>query len=80
MSLLKPYRTDRVLSQRLTNFNVIQVRPWTYFEGGVVGHIGFADPFDNVLRSVIVQAVQGKGVLEGEDIRLHDSGTLICMG
>ncbi|MCJ1392899.1 S-methyl-5-thioadenosine phosphorylase [Xylographa bjoerkii] len=55
------------------------VRPWTYFEGGVVGHIGFADPFDNILRSIIIQAIQGKSVLEGEDIKLHETGTLICM-
>ncbi|MCJ1382377.1 S-methyl-5-thioadenosine phosphorylase [Xylographa soralifera] len=55
------------------------VRPWTYFEGGVVGHIGFADPFDNDLRSIIIDAVQGTRVLEGEDIKLHESGTLICM-
>ncbi|MCJ1404097.1 S-methyl-5-thioadenosine phosphorylase [Xylographa trunciseda] len=55
------------------------VRPWTYFEGGVVGHIGFADPFDNTLRSLIIQAVQGKNVLEGSDIKLHETGTLICM-
>ncbi|MCJ1436013.1 S-methyl-5-thioadenosine phosphorylase [Xylographa pallens] len=56
------------------------VRPWTYFEGGVVGHIGFADPFDNALRAIIIEAIQGKSVLEGEDIKLHESGTLICMG
>ncbi|MCJ1294153.1 S-methyl-5-thioadenosine phosphorylase [Xylographa carneopallida] len=55
------------------------VRPWTYFENGVVGHIGFADPFDNALRAIIIDAVQGKGVLEGENIQLHESGTLICM-
>ena len=22
------------------------IRPFTFFEGGVVGHVGFADPFD----------------------------------
>ncbi|MCJ1417368.1 S-methyl-5-thioadenosine phosphorylase [Xylographa parallela] len=55
------------------------VRPWTYFEGGVVGHIGFADPFDNALRAIIIEAVQGKSVLEGANIELHESGTLICM-
>ncbi|KAL9117289.1 MAG: hypothetical protein Q9187_006176 [Circinaria calcarea] len=55
------------------------VRPWTYFEGGVVGHVGFADPFDNELRDIIVQAVHGKGVLKGEDVRIHDQGTLVCM-
>ena len=56
------------------------VRPWTFFEGGVVGHVGFADPFDEGLRQAICEAVEGKGVLEGEDVKLHAEGTLICMG
>ena len=57
-----------------------QVRPWTYFEGGIVGHVGFADPFDDELRSIITQAVEGKGVLEGENVQIHEKGTLVCMG
>jgi len=55
------------------------VRPWTYFEKGVVGHVGFADPFDNALRKIIVEAVHGKGVLQGDNTVIHDSGVLICM-
>lgn len=56
------------------------VRPWTYFEQGVVGHVGFADPFDDELRRIVFESVEGKGVLEGENVRMHDRGTLICMG
>ena len=56
------------------------VRPWTFFEGGVVGHVGFADPFDNELRDVVVKAVEGRGVLEGENVDIHSKGTLVCMG
>ncbi len=53
------------------------VRPWTFFEGGVVGHVGFADPFDEGLA----QVVRGCGhSLEGDGVRLHDQGTLVCMG
>ncbi len=53
------------------------VRPWTFFEGGMVGHVGFADPFDEGLAKV----VRGCGhSLEGDGVRLHDKGTLICMG
>lgn len=53
------------------------VRPWTFFEGGVVGHVGFADPFDEGLAKV----VRGCGhSLEGDGVRLHDRGTLVCMG
>ena len=53
------------------------VRPWTFFEGGVVGHVGFADPFDKGLAQVVRKCGHA---LEGEGVRLHDKGTLICMG
>ena len=59
---------------------VSQVRPWTYFEGGIAGHVSFADPFDDELRGIVTQAVEGKGVLEGEDAEIHEKGTLVCMG
>lgn len=53
------------------------VRPFTFFEGGVVGHVPFADPFDKALSTVIV----GCGsILSGDGVRLHVKGTLICMG
>lgn len=53
------------------------VRPWTFFEGGMVGHVGFADPFDEALGTV----VRGCGrSLKGEGVRLHEGGTLVCMG
>jgi len=58
----------------------MQVRPWTYFEKGVVGHVGFADPFDGALRAIIIEAVKRKEVMQGESIELHEDGTLICMG
>ncbi|MCJ1357895.1 MAG: S-methyl-5-thioadenosine phosphorylase [Icmadophila ericetorum] len=56
------------------------IRPFTYFEGGVVSHVPFADPFDDKLRDVVIKAVHGKGVLEGEDCKIHDKGILVCMG
>ena len=30
----------------------VGVRPFTFFEKGVVGHVGFADPFDEKLAVV----------------------------
>ena len=45
-----------------------------------MGHVGFSDPFDNDLRDVIIKAVSGQGVLQGESILLHEKGTLVCMG
>ena len=55
------------------------VRPWTFFESGMVGHVGFADPFDEKLRQVVIQAIKEKHILEGENVDLHDKGLLVCM-
>ncbi|KAL8790945.1 MAG: hypothetical protein Q9213_000370 [Squamulea squamosa] len=55
------------------------VRPWTFFEGGMVGHVGFADPFDTTLSKVIAGAIGKPGVLEGENALLHPKGTVICI-
>jgi len=53
------------------------IRPFTFFEQGMVGHVMFADPFDAGLAKVV--RVCGH-TLEGEGVRLHDKGTVICMG
>jgi 5'-methylthioadenosine phosphorylase len=53
------------------------VRPWTFFEGGIVGHVGFANPFDAALSAIVSQCGHS---LEGDGVKLHDSGTLVCMG
>lgn len=53
------------------------IRPFTFFEGGMVGHVGFADPFDAKLAEVVRKCGHS---LEGEGVRLHDKGTIIVMG
>lgn len=53
------------------------VRPWTFFEKGVVVHVPFADPFDHKLADVVKRCGYS---LQGEGVALHDQGTLICMG
>ena len=53
------------------------IRPFTFFEGGMVGHVGFADPFDKGLAKVVQKCGHS---LEGEGVRLHDQGLLVCMG
>ncbi|KAI5807962.1 S-methyl-5'-thioadenosine phosphorylase [Peziza echinospora] len=62
-------------------------RPDTFFGNGVVGHVGFADPFDAGLRS-IVSAVGTKvlaatptplGLPDSDKPKLHAKGTVICM-
>jgi len=41
-----------------------------------VGHVGFADPFDAKIGAIVRRCGHG---LEGEGVKLHDSGTIICM-
>lgn len=53
------------------------IRPFTFFEGGVVGHVGFADPFDEKVAAIVRKCGHS---LEGEGVTLHDKGTIICMG
>ncbi|KAI9640649.1 S-methyl-5-thioadenosine phosphorylase [Ciborinia camelliae] len=52
------------------------VRPFTFFEKGVVGHVGFADPFDEKIAKIVRECGHA---LEGEGIVMHDKGTIICM-
>ncbi len=48
-------------------------RPDTFFGDGIVGHVGFADPFANALGDVLYDA------MEGLDVTRHKGGTLVCM-
>jgi len=52
------------------------VRPWTFFEDGVVCHVPFADPFDGKVGDVVRKCGHS---LEGEGVVLHDKGTLVVM-
>jgi len=53
------------------------VRPFTFFEGGFVCHVPFADPFDAGVGKIVRKCGHS---LEGEGVTLHDKGTVICMG
>ena len=46
-------------------------------EGGLVGHVGFADPFDAKIAQVINECASA---MEGDGVRLHERGLMICMG
>ncbi len=48
-------------------------RPDTFFGDGIVGHVGFADPFANKLGDVMFDA------LKGMPVKSHRGGTLVCM-
>lgn len=53
------------------------IRPFTFFEGGMVGHVGFGDPFDEGLAKIVRKCGHS---LEGDGVTLHDRGVIICMG
>ncbi|KAG6083935.1 hypothetical protein E4U30_001346 [Claviceps sp. LM220 group G6] len=52
------------------------IRPFTFFESGVVGHVGFADPFDAGLAAVVKRCAKS---MEGDGVVLHDKGTVVVM-
>ncbi|KAK3402066.1 nucleoside phosphorylase domain-containing protein [Sordaria brevicollis] len=52
------------------------IRPFTFYEGGVVGHVGFADPFDSGLAAVVEKCASA---MKGDGVTLHNKGTIICM-
>ena len=49
-----------------------RLRKSTFFEDGLVAHVGFADPFCPVLREVALEAVP-------EGLNVHDGGTYVVM-
>lgn len=53
------------------------IRPFTFFEDGIVNHVPFADPFDKEIGKVVRMCGHS---LEGEGVVLHDRGTLVCVG
>ncbi len=48
-------------------------RDTTFFENGIVGHVGFADPFCHRLQEIIIPAA------EKLSLKMHTGETLICM-
>ncbi|OGQ25004.1 MAG: methylthioadenosine phosphorylase, partial [Deltaproteobacteria bacterium RIFCSPHIGHO2_02_FULL_60_17] len=48
-------------------------RASTFFGGGVVAHVGFADPFCAALCAGLARAAQGAGA------QVHPGGTYLCM-
>jgi 5'-methylthioadenosine phosphorylase len=48
-------------------------RASTFFGGGIVGHVMFADPFCDELRNIAIQAAKDVGAI------VHDGGAYICM-
>lgn len=48
-------------------------RPSSFFEGGIVGHVSFADPFCDEMRATVLTAARRHAT------GVHDGGTYVCM-
>jgi len=48
-------------------------RPSTFFDNGIVAHVGFGDPVCTTLRAYLLAAAQDAGAT------VHDGGTYVCM-
>ncbi len=70
---------DFVVPDQIIDRTTSRARNGTFFEGGLVCHVPFADPYDAKVRDVIIKVGREKGVLEGDDVVVHDKGTVICM-
>lgn len=55
-------------------FDRTKSRVNSFFEGGLVVHCTFAEPFCPTLSGLLVEAAQGLG-----DVRVHVGGTYVCM-
>ena len=49
------------------------IRPATYFEGGVVAHVGFADPYCPQAQKILAEGARREG------LTVHEGGTLVVM-
>jgi len=63
---------DLVIPDQL--FDRTRTRPASFFEGGVVAHIGFAEPFCADMRVRLANAMEEIG-----DLTVHRGGTYICI-
>ena len=55
-------------------FDRTRLRPGSFFEGGVVVHASFADPFCPHLSGLLWETMSGMG-----DVATHRGGTLVCI-
>lgn len=63
---------DFVIPDQMVD-RTLQARKSTFFEGGIVAHIAFADPLSHELRDILIESAKEVGV------GLHEKGTYITM-
>jgi 5'-methylthioadenosine phosphorylase len=70
-SLKEDYRPlDIVIPDQI--FDRTKERPSTFFEDGIVAHIGFSEPFCPELSKILYE-------ISSSNYRTHDKGTYLCM-
>lgn len=55
-----------------------RTRPSTFFENGIVAHVGFAHPVSSYLRKLLIQASRMENA-KGDSPKVHETGTYLCM-
>jgi 5'-methylthioadenosine phosphorylase len=63
---------DLIIPDQL--FDRTKSRVNSFFEGGLVVHVTFADPFCSTLSRLLLEAAHELG-----DVRVHEGGTYVCM-
>jgi 5'-methylthioadenosine phosphorylase len=63
---------DLIIPDQL--FDRTKSRVNSFFEGGIVVHVTFADPFCSTLSKLLLEAAHGLG-----DVKVHEGGTYVCM-
>src|SRR5438876_90018 len=63
---------DLVIPDQL--FDRTKSRINSFFEGGIVVHVTFADPFCSTLSKLLLEAARELG-----DVKVHEGGTYVCM-
>jgi 5'-methylthioadenosine phosphorylase len=63
---------DLVIPDQL--FDRTRSRVNTFFEGGIVVHSAFAEPFCSTLSTLLLEAVRELG-----DVKVHEGGTYVCI-
>ena len=63
---------DLVIPDQL--FDRTKSRVNTFYEGGIVVHCAFANPFCSTLRKLLLDSTRELG-----DVKVHEGGTYVCM-
>ena len=63
---------DLIIPNQL--FDRTKSRVNSFFEGGLVVHVAFADPFCSTLSKLLLEAARELG-----DVKVHEGGTYVCM-